>query len=148
MPEYPRLICGVDPGVSGGIALMGDGFAEAHKMPETRVDLIELVESYGDAIKAGYVERVRSSPQMGVVSAFTFGCNYERVVMALLCRKIPVREVLPRAWQKVLGCMTGGDKNVSKARAQELFPRIKVTHAIADALLIATYGKGEWMAGR
>jgi len=39
-----------------------------------------------------------------------------------------------------MGCMTKGDKNVSKRRSQELFPQIKVTHAIADALLIASYG--------
>jgi len=37
--------------------------------------------------------------------------------------------------------MTGGDKNVSKRRAQELFPEIKITHAIADALLIAEYAR-------
>jgi hypothetical protein len=34
-------------------------------------------------------------------------------------------------------CRTGGDKNISKARAQELFPRVKVTHKNADALLLA-----------
>jgi hypothetical protein len=37
--------------------------------------------------------------------------------------------------------MTKGNKNITKQKAQELFPGIKVTHAIADALLIATYGK-------
>jgi hypothetical protein len=36
--------------------------------------------------------------------------------------------------------MTKGDKNVSKRKAQELFPQIKVNHYIADALLIAAYG--------
>jgi hypothetical protein len=36
---------------------------------------------------------------------------------------------------------TKGDKNVSKRRAQELFPQLKVTHATADALLIAEYGR-------
>jgi hypothetical protein len=30
---------------------------------------------------------------------------------------------------------------VSKRKAQELFPGIKVTHAIADALLIAEYNR-------
>jgi hypothetical protein len=36
--------------------------------------------------------------------------------------------------------MTKGDKNVSKRRAQELYPQLKITHSTADALLIATYG--------
>ena len=44
-------------------------------------------------------------------------------------------------WQKYLGCLTKGDKNVSKAKAQELFPDLKITHAIADSLLIAEYGR-------
>jgi Holliday junction resolvasome RuvABC endonuclease subunit len=78
---------------------------------------------------------------MGVVSAFTFGCNYERVVMALMCAGIPVEEVTPQRWQKALGCLTHGDKKVSKARAQQLFPGIKITNYIADALLIAEYGR-------
>jgi hypothetical protein len=37
--------------------------------------------------------------------------------------------------------MSKGDKNVTKRRAQQLFPQLKVTHAIADALLIAEYGR-------
>ncbi len=37
--------------------------------------------------------------------------------------------------------LTKGDKNVSKRRAQELFPALKVTHAIADALLIAEFAR-------
>jgi len=41
-----------------------------------------------------------------------------------------------------LGCLSKGDKNVTKAKAQEQFPNIKVTHATADALLIALYGRG------
>jgi len=40
-----------------------------------------------------------------------------------------------------MGCLTKGDKNVSKRRAQELFPALKVTHAIADALLIAEFAR-------
>jgi hypothetical protein len=37
--------------------------------------------------------------------------------------------------------MTKGDKNITKRKAQELFPEIKITHAIADSLLIAEYGR-------
>jgi hypothetical protein len=142
--EYPLLILGADPGKSGGLAvvsLSSDVTVEAHKMPETRNDLIDIIRMYGNKITRAYVERVRSSPQMGVTSAFTFGCNYERVVMALLCADISVEEITPQKWQKELGCLSGGDKNVTKARAQQLFPQLKVTHSIADALLIAEYGR-------
>jgi hypothetical protein len=141
MSDYPSLILGADVGTNGGIALIGDGFAEAHKMPQTRKDLIELIAEYAPSVTMAYVEKVRSSPQMGVVSAFTFGCNYERVVMALMCAYIPVEEVSPQKWQKALNCQTHGNKNVSKARAQQLFPKLKITHATADSLLIAEYGR-------
>ena len=77
---------------------------------------------------------------MGVKSAFTFGNGFGHLEMALTAAAIPFERVRPQVWQKATGCMTKGDKNVSKRRAQELFPSIKVTHAIADALLIASYG--------
>jgi hypothetical protein len=78
---------------------------------------------------------------MGVKSAFTFGEGYGRLQMALTALGIPYERIRPAMWQKAMGCLTKGDKNVSKSRAQELFPSIKVTHAIADALLIAEHNR-------
>ncbi len=49
--------------------------------------------------------------------------------------------VRPQKWQQVMGCMTGGKKNVSKQRALELFPSVKWTHAKADSALICEYGR-------
>jgi hypothetical protein len=60
--------------------------------------------------------------------------------MALTAAGIPFERVRPQAWQKTMGCMSKGDKNVTKSKAQELFPSMKITHAIADSLLIAKYG--------
>jgi len=74
-----------------------------------------------------------------VASSFKFGQGFGHLEMALTAAKIPFTYVTPQKWQKELGCLTGGDKNVSKSRAQQLFPHIKCTHAISDALLIAEY---------
>ena len=143
-----EITIGVDPGANGGIAwITSDGKACVEKMPDTLQDLWELVESIGFEapdftpyqIKA-YIEAVSSSPQMGVVSSFSFGRGYGNLEMALTAAGIPFERVRPQVWQKALGCMTKGDKNVSKRRAQELFPDRKITHATADALLIAHYG--------
>ena len=137
---------GIDPGKSGGIAWITDGKACVEKMPDTLQDLWELVVSIsleagtgGTGIKA-YLEAVSSSPQMGVKSAFTFGNGFGHLEMALTAAGIPFERVRPQKWQQVMGCLTKGDKNVSKRRAQELFPSMKVTHSTADALLIAAYG--------
>jgi hypothetical protein len=59
----------------------------------------------------------------------------------LTALRVPYERVRPQAWQKAMGCLTKGDKNVSKRRAQELFPSLKVTHATADALLIAEFNR-------
>jgi len=146
---------GIDPGQSGGIAWIdAKGRACADKMPETLADLWELFESIRmgasatpetrlDLVVTGchaYIEQVHSSPQMGVKSAFTFGQGFGHLEMALTAAGIPFERVRPQKWQQAMGCMTKGDKNVSKRRAQELYPQLKVTHATADALLIATYG--------
>ena len=141
-------IIGIDPGANGGIAWITDGKACVEKMPDTLQDLWELIRDItnhprssldGRKYKA-YIEQVSSSPQMGVVSAFSFGRGYGNLEMAITAAGIPFERVRPQVWQKALGCMTKGDKNVSKRKAQELFPDSKVTHATADALLIAYYG--------
>jgi len=135
-------IIGIDPGKNGGIAWTTDGKPCVEKMPETLQDLWELIFDiqFGRDTKA-FIEAVHSSPQMGVKSAFTFGNGFGHLEMALTGAGVPFERVRPQVWQKHMGCLTKGDKNVSKRRAQELFPSVKLTHSTADALLIAEYGR-------
>lgn len=137
------IYIGIDPGKSGGIAWIQDGKPCVEKMPETLKDLWEVIDiiSNEDVPMVAYIEQVSSSPQMGVKSAFTFGNGFGHLEMALTAASIPFHRVRPQEWQKEMKCLTGGDKNVSKARAQELFPSLKITHSTADALLIAEYGR-------
>jgi hypothetical protein len=138
---------GIDPGVAGGIACI-DQAGEvlcAVKMPGTESDVFHVIQkprgATPDEPRRAVLERVASSPQMGVVSAFTFGRGYGALRMALTVARIRFEEVSPVKWQNVLGCRTKGDKNVSKRKAQQLFPQIEITHAIADALLLAEYAR-------
>jgi hypothetical protein len=147
-------VIGIDPGKNGGIAWIQDGKPCVEKMPETLRDLWELICDINSATNGtpyerlmaacwtpkAYIEQVHSSPQMGVTSAFTFGNGFGHLEMALTAAGIPFERVRPQVWQKAMGCMSKGNKNVTKAKAQELFPSLKVTHATADALLIASYG--------
>lgn len=138
---------GLDPGKSGCIAVIKGDSVKAHKMPETDRDLWALFESLKDDDQMEWrdsgifavLETVHSSPQMGVKSAFTFGQGYGGLRMALVASGIPFEGVTPQKWQKALGCLSGGDKTKTKDRAQTLFPNIKVTHHIADGLLLAEY---------
>lgn len=133
---------GIDPGVNGGIAALDGDEAQAWKMPETVGDLCDLLRSLSAlGFRTATVEKVHSSPQMGVVSAFTFGRGLGNLEAACQALGIRLEWATPQMWQKAMKCMTKGDKAITKRRAQELFPAIKVTHATADALLIADYGR-------
>lgn len=135
------FVVGVDPGVNGGIAFLGSEAPRAFKMPETEKDLYDLLAAYAFDYPPVFLEYVRSSPQQGVVSAFTFGRGYGFLRGIITALRYPLHDVTPQKWQKALGCLSGGDKNVTKAKAQALFPQLKITHATADALLIAEYGR-------
>ena len=88
-------------------------------------------------------------PGQGVASTFKFGMNYGMLRMALIAAGIGFETVTPQTWQKKMSCMSKGDKKVTRAKAQELFPQVQITgrgiksptHAVADALLIAEYGR-------
>ena len=142
---------GIDPGKSGGIAILGadQWEAETHKIADlTLRDLWELLASLEPAVCI--LEKVSASPQMGVVSAFKFGWSFGSLHMGAVAAGLRVELVTPQKWQRHFGLIVKGrglgqrdvdKKNRNKAKAQELFPAVKVTHAIADALLLADYGR-------
>ena len=134
---------GIDPGVGGGIAVLHrDGTVMAvTRMPATDGDLLAWLREQARPGDSAVLEFVRSSPQMGVTSAFSFGRGYGGLRMALCACSVPFDEVTPLKWQTALQCRSKGDKNVTKRRAQELFPSEQVTHNTADALLLAEYGR-------
>lgn len=145
MPQ-PHIL-GIDPGKSGGIAGIGAGQTIALKMPETVGDLVDTLRDLAvRGFTTAYVERVHTSPQMGVVSAGTFMRGLGNIEAACQCLGIRLEWISPAVWQRTLGCLTKGDKNVSKRKAQELFPMLTITHAVADALLICEYGRRQSIA--
>lgn len=112
--------------------------AEAHKMPETERDVYNLLQSIEPDFAV--IEAVHSMPKQGVSSSFKFGRGYGFLRGCLIGSGVPFEEVTPQKWQTHLGCRSGGDKNVTKSFAQQKFPSLTITHATADALLIAFYG--------
>jgi crossover junction endodeoxyribonuclease RuvC len=135
------MIMGIDPGASGGIAILSEDEQFVLSMKDkTEADINDwLVDN--PKPKMCYLEKVHAMPGQGVTSCFSFGRNYGFLRGLLISRGIPFEDVRPLQWQKYLQCQTKGDKNVTKAKAQQLFPHLKITHAIADSLLIAEYGR-------
>lgn len=134
-----KVYLGVDPGKNGAITFLIGDKVICTKIPETERDLLEAFKVVGEHDAVALLEFVHSSPQMGVKSAFTFGQGYGALRMALTAAGIRWETVRPQEWQKGLGCLSKGDKNVTKARAQSLFPNVKVNHSNADSLLIAEF---------
>lgn len=157
---------GIDPGKSGAIVTL----QETEIQTEIEVQLLNgepeqinrFLRSYSDPVTTipAYVviERVHAMPiwwggsgdkkkpetfvpKQGIASTFKFGESYGFIKGLLFANGLEYKEVLSRVWQKRMNCLTGGDKKISLRKAQELYPSLKVTHAFADALLIATYCK-------
>lgn len=141
------MIIGIDPGVKGGMALVdGDGALDATFAFTDRTEA-EIEAKIGEWLRkcwpftpVSYLEKVNTRPGEGHVGAFTFGCAYGFMRGLMVGKGIKVVNVYPAIWQARLGCLTHGNKNVSKNAAQRLFPGHKITHCVADAALIATYG--------
>ena len=142
-------VMGIDPGKGGGIAVLDMGshdVIDVVPMPSTLTDISDFVCKYRDA-ECVYIEVVHSMPRQGVASTFTFGQYYGYVQMAVTCHGIRCIDVLPSKWQQSLGAKSlkgesyASHKRRLKGMAQKLFPGVRVTLDVADALLIAEYGK-------
>jgi hypothetical protein len=145
---------GLDPGVKGGIVVIPSNArisgVVAHKMPPDATSIWQLIASLDNGEGCFcMIEAVHSGSfhgrTQGVKSAFTFGENYGHIVMAVVAAGIPFERVRPQKWQAIYGLKKRkgesdtDKKNRHKARAQELCPVLRMTHAIADAFLLAEY---------
>lgn len=139
--DYGGVI-GIDPGKTGGISYVVDQDASFWALSKlTDRDTWELIKRLERVASFCVLERVWGRPMGGSSGMFNFGMSYGELKAWVIASGIRFETVIPATWQKRLGCLTKGDKNVTKTKAQELFPGVKVTHAVADSLLIAEYGR-------
>lgn len=142
-------IIAIDPGNNGGITIYSvedKRVIESIKMPATPQELLNLLKIYSFN-SVCYLEKVQGLPGMSGGGMFTFGRGYGHLEMALLCCKIPTMSVTPQKWQKELQLGNRGNKSTTewknklKAKAEQLFPYMKITLAVSDSLLILQYAK-------
>lgn len=161
---------GIDPGRSGGIAFLDpeDRFVWAGKMPETpqefRNTIANIMQSRPATGRARIIiELVWAMPRiergghpvsMGASTSFKFGKSAGLLEGVLVGMKLPYELVAPAKWQGPLGVRGLGTdktdkKNAHKRRAEMLLAKgkyrstqdLKITHAVADAILLAEYGR-------
>jgi crossover junction endodeoxyribonuclease RuvC len=156
------VIIGIDPGLSGAIALVRADGALVHveDLPivatgkKSRLDVPHLVKSLQviDRVKVAYLENVSAMPMQGVSSSFNFGRTFGEIHGVLVALGFTVHLVTPQAWKFAVGLRStpGADtkarKTASRELAQRLFPnradqfaRVK-DDGRAEAALIAYYG--------
>lgn len=141
-------IIGIDPGVSGGLAVVD--CATGRLLSARKWEGVDAFNQFvGGCTPASdyavYLEQVGYMPGDGGRGNWTFAEQYGVVQGILLAHQIPVFLVRPVAWQKGLGLPKAPNKtkhkNNLKDTAARLFPYVKkFTHATADAALIARHG--------
>ena len=111
--------------------------ATEHEIADWFVSVLELTQ--GELVAA--LEKVHSMPKQSAQSGFKFGWSYGFLRGLLVANRVSFREPSPQRWMKDLNCRTGGDKNVTKQKAHERWPKFssQITHAIADSLLLAEW---------
>lgn len=149
-----RFAIGIDPGLTGAIALLRDGaFAEVFDMPtmqrgakgnRQQVNATELARILRELPPCmAYIEQVGAMPGQGVSSMFNFGHGCGAIEGALAALGIPREFVTPQKWKKSLG-LIGTDKDAARTKAIQLLPGAPLARVKdggrADALLIALHG--------
>jgi hypothetical protein len=150
-----KSVLGIDPGVRGGVVVLRANGTVAYRCalrPEfTEKDVALVIQTAVQFLKSmggndAFIEKVGFIRGDGGLGAFSFGRIVGLLRGCVLTWGIQLHEVQPFMWQSKMECLTGGNKNVSKRRAIELFPEEKVTHSIADSLLIAEFGRRQFLS--
>lgn len=145
--DREKFYIGIDPGKSGGIAIIDSRVTFTRPMPSSERGIWEVIAVEDNSHTFAVIEKVHAMPKQGVTSMFTFGVGYGGLRMALIAAGIPFEEVTPQKWQKSFGMVRKKSelnsvwKRRLMAKAQQLFPLVDVTLKTADALLIAEYAR-------
>ena len=152
-----RFCIGIDPGLTGALALLRNGeFAEVFDMPTSgrgvggkqdinHQELCRLLREMPPC--TAYVQHVwgfnKGGVQQSSASGFHLGKTVGAVHMGLAAYGMPMELVTPQKWKKSLG-LIGTDKDAARTRAIQLLPTaplsLKKHIGRADALLIALHG--------
>ena len=89
------------------------------------------------------IEHVHAFPKQGSVSTFTFGQNLGQWEGTLHANELDFEYINPKQWIYWYDIKPGIDKKERKRilleRAKSLFPNMKITFNVSDAMLIANY---------
>tara|TARA_Y100001970_G_scaffold225106_1_gene277821 strand:+ start:10229 stop:10720 length:492 start_codon:yes stop_codon:yes gene_type:complete len=151
-------IIGIDPGLSGAIAVLDDfKIFEIYDMPimsegkknKNQLNSAQLVKILKNNFKNNeelfvIVEQVNAMPGQGVTSMFNFGQTFGAIKGICASLNLPIYYVRPSKWKKHFE-LINASKDASRTKVIEMYPslseRFKKKKDVnrADAVLIARY---------
>ena len=157
MKESRFKYIGIDPGASGGIAVIDEeGNIKAYKCPKSSEEMSLLFQMcVGNTPTVNIkllMERVWARPTNAVRAAFSYGVNYGQWLGISATHEVQMNTAIPVEWIKWVGCPKALKRDVRKRwlkeKAGELYPDVnKLTLATSDAILITHYAKEEYFNG-
>jgi hypothetical protein len=152
-----KCFIGIDPGSVGAcVGITEDGDIHEIRFGKvTDADIYKFMEMLSFSYQCFCIkEKVWAIPaknddgsfrSMGASTSFTFGENNGKIIGFLVASGISYEEKTPQTWQKLYGLKK--EKNESqpdykkrlRQRAEQLFPKQKITTDNADAYLIAEF---------
>lgn len=163
------IYIGLDPGSTGAMAAVNSKgeLLEWDRFPTAKVGkkkmlyipgVVTWIEErcassfHGDLRVT--IEKVHAMPGQGVTSMFSFGRSFGILEGIVTAQHLPIQYAAPQAWQKVMLAGKprgkGATKTSAVAAALELWPqlhktlKVKAAWGVADAALIAEYGRRLW----
>ena len=153
-------IIGIDPGLSGGIAILDDfkifdifdmpimSEGKKNKKQLNSAQLVNIINKHILKKEDTYVivEQVSAMPGQGVTSMFNFGQTFGSIKGICAALGLPIFYVRPAKWKKHFE-LINSSKDASRTKVIEMYPSIssrlsrKKDVNKADAILIARYFK-------
>ena len=151
-------IIGIDPGLSGAIAVMYDKkVINLYDMPvmaegkknKRQLNSSQLVNIIKENINEDeeaivVVEQVNAMPGQGVTSMFNFGQTFGAIKGVCAALKLPIFFVRPSKWKKYFE-LINSSKDASRTKVIEMYPTLSGQLAKkrdvnkSDAILIAKF---------
>ena len=151
-------IIGIDPGLSGGIAVLENNkvlsifdmpVMSEGKKNKRQLNSAQLVKLIKDNISKNeevsvVVEQVNAMPGQGVTSMFNFGQTFGAIKGVCAALSLPIFFVRPAKWKKHFE-LINSSKDSSRTKAIEMYPSLSNDLAKkkdvnkSDAILIARF---------
>ena len=151
-------IIGIDPGLSGGIAILEDNkikkLFDMPVMPDGKKNkrqlnsalLVKLIKDNIENLEKTVmiVEQVNAMPGQGVTSMFNFGQTFGAIKGICAALGLPIFFVRPAKWKKHFE-LINSSKDASRTKAIEMYPSAseqlsrKKDVNKSDAILIARF---------